>query len=101
MPACFQRLANVPYHGDIFGWIFEISEARKQIENVVKRIGPERLAHVLSMKVKVRILTLLRPADAFGREIESGDVETHRSQVSGMAPSATPRSSIDEPPAGW
>jgi len=65
--ARFQCLGNILYHGEIFGWIFKISETREQIENAVKRVGPERLSHVLSMKVKVRTLILLRPADAFGR----------------------------------
>src|SRR5262249_20707346 len=71
-------------------WIREISETREHVEDIVERVVAERLSHVLPKKTKVRTLSPLRPVDALGREIEAGHVEAQLSQISGMAPTATP-----------
>jgi len=42
-----QRLANVPDHCQVVRWIFEVAEAREQVDDAVVMAAAEREPHVL------------------------------------------------------
>jgi len=83
----------------VFALGFEVAEARKKIEGIIKAIGAKQPAHIVNVEMEVVVCELVGEVDGLRGQIDTGHIEALFGQDAGMpAPAA---SDIQQERTGW
>jgi hypothetical protein len=79
--ATLESAGDVVDHREVICVVFEVSKARKEIQDIIESAVTERQPHILTHEPKARMLAQSRLPEALARQIQAGDVESFGRQI--------------------